>query len=74
MKYPSAFVVTTQQPLVKESKQKATWTDRCEKCTGSLVGRTTIDRLLTGKREDDSAYTFSDTHGRTNCNCTKVCV
>lgn len=73
MKYPSAFVLSTQAPTPQERQPKSVPVDRCEKCMGTLVNRTTVDSLQTGKREDDvNGWTFSETSNRTNCNCVKV--
>lgn len=78
MKYPTAFVVTTQPPSPKESTPRWTSPDRCDRCMAVLVSRTTIDSLQTSKREDEggnatgNSWSFYDTQGRTSCNCVKV--
>lgn len=73
MKYPSAFVVTTQPPVPKENRPKSVPVERCDRCMGVLVSKTTFDSLEAGKRDDESSYfNFTDVHNRVSCNCAKV--
>lgn len=75
MKYPSAFVVTSQPPGPKETKTKPSPPDKCDKCMGVIVSRISEDNLHAGKREGDvnSVWGFSESQNRNNCACVKVC-
>ena len=76
MKYPSAFVVTTEPPVsVADRGVKAVSSSRCESCQNNLLARTCGNRLQqTGRRDDDpSLWHMAEPMSRVHCACQKVC-